>query len=86
MSYGRKSGGIIEKTAFHKGKSRNRTTMNLNKLLAKGHLIPIYNVLDESLCLVGYRRKPSSRKAHQRPFMLKQPLVIGPVETNPESP
>jgi hypothetical protein len=37
------------------------------------------------LCLVGYRRKPSSRKAHQRPFMLKQPIPLGPIETNPAS-
>jgi hypothetical protein len=85
MSYGSRSGEQIEKTAFHKGKSRNKTAVNIKKLLAKGHLIPIYNVLGETLCLVGYRRKPSSRKAHQRPFMLNQPIPLGPIETNPET-
>lgn len=58
---------------------------DLNKLLKQGRLLPIYNVLDESLCLVGYRRKPTSRKAHHRPFMLKQPIVLGPVEPKPET-
>jgi len=58
---------------------------DLNKLLKQGRLLPIYNVLDESLCLVGYRRKPTSRKAHHKPFMLKQPIVLGPVETKPET-
>ena len=62
---------------------------DLNKLLKQGRLLPIYNVLDESLCLVGYRRKPSSRKAHHRPFMLRKPVVLGPVDEwptpNPET-
>lgn len=84
MSYGLKSGGIVERTAHHKGKARNRTTMNLKKLVSKGHLVPIYNVLGEALCLVGYKRKPSSRKSHQRPFMLNQPIPLGPVTENPE--
>ena len=57
----------------------------LQKLLAKGHLIPIYNVLGETLCLVGYQRKPTSRKAHQRPFMLKEPIPLGPITPNPET-
>ena len=59
--------------------------MNLQKLLSKGHLIPIYRPLGEDLCLVGYRRKPSSRKSHQRPFMLKQPIIVGQLPTNPAS-
>jgi hypothetical protein len=63
--------------------------MNLKKLLAKGHLIPIYNPVEGNLCLVGYQRKPTSRKAHQRPFMLKQPIILGPVDEwptpNPET-
>jgi hypothetical protein len=59
--------------------------MNLKKLLAKGHLIPIYNPVGDDLCLVGYRRKPTSRKAHQRPFLLKQPIVLGPLTPNPET-
>ena len=84
MSYGLKSGEIVERTAFHKGKSRN-TMPKINKLLKEGRLLPIYNVLDESLCLVGYRRKPTSRKAHHRPFMLKEPIVLGPVGEKPET-
>lgn len=70
--------------AKHTPKPRN-TMPKLNKLLAKGHLIPIYNVLGETLCLVGYRRKPTSRKAHQRPFMLNQPIPLGPIEPKPET-
>lgn len=65
--------------------ARNKTTMNLKKLLSKGHLVPIYQPLGEDLCLVGYRRKASSRKAHQRPFMLKQPLVIAKLPSKPET-
>jgi hypothetical protein len=58
---------------------------DLNKLLKQGRLLPIYNVLDESLCLVGYRRKATSRKAHHRPFMLKQPIPLGPIGDKPET-
>ncbi len=60
---------------------------DINKLLKQGRLLPIYNVLGETLCLVGYRRKPSSRKSHHRPFMLNQPIVLGPVDewSNPET-
>jgi hypothetical protein len=62
---------------------------DINKLLKQGRLLPIYNVLDENLCLVGYRRKPNSRKSHHRPFMLNQPIVLGPVDEwpnpNPET-
>ncbi len=57
----------------------------INRLLKQGKLLPIYNAIGETLCLVGYRRKPTSRKAHQRPFMLKQPIPLGPIETNPET-
>jgi hypothetical protein len=65
---------------------QNRVPMDkINRMLKQGRLLPIYNVLGETLCLVGYRRKPSSRKSHQRPFMLKQPIPLGPVETNPET-
>jgi hypothetical protein len=58
----------------------------INKLLKDGRLLPIYNAIGETLCLVGYRRKASSRKAHQRPFMLNQPIPLGPVTPNPETP
>jgi len=59
--------------------------MNLKKLLSKGHLIPVYEALGGDLCLVGYRRKPTSRKASQRPFLLAQPIVLGPLTPNPET-
>ena len=85
MSYGLKSGELVERTAFHKGKSRNKTTMNLKKLLAKGHLVPIYNRVEDTIMLVGYRRKASSRKAHQRPFMLKAGVPIAKIPTEPET-
>jgi hypothetical protein len=68
--------------AKHTPKPRNNMP-KLQKLLAKGHLIPIYRPLGEDLCLVGYRRKATSRKSHQRPFMLKQPIVVGKLPTNP---
>jgi hypothetical protein len=71
--------------AIHTPKPRN-VNPKINKLLKDGRLLPIYNAIGETLCLVGYRRKPSSRKAHQRPFMLKQPIPLGPIETNPEAP
>jgi hypothetical protein len=70
--------------AKHTPKPRNNMP-KLQKLLSKGHLIPIYRPLGGDLCLVGYRRKPSSRKSHQRPFMLQQPIVVGQLPTNPES-
>ena len=57
----------------------------LQKLLAKGHLIPVYQPIGDDLCLVGYRRKATSRKAHQKPFMLQQPIVLGPLPSNPAS-
>ena len=84
MSYGSKSGQQIERTASHKGKPRNKNSVNINKLLAKGHLVPIYKVEEETIMLMGYRRKASSRKAHQRPFMLKAGVPIAKIPTNPE--
>ena len=57
----------------------------INKLLKDGRLLPIYNAVGETLCLVGYKRKPSSRKSHQRPYMLNQPIPLGPIETKPEA-
>jgi hypothetical protein len=44
--------------------------MNLKKLLSKGHLVPIYEAREDTIFLIGYRRKASSRKSHQRPFLL----------------
>jgi hypothetical protein len=85
MSYGSRSGEQIEKTAFHKGKTRNRTAVNIKKLLAKSHLVPIYEAREDTIFLIGYRRKASSRKAHQRPFLLPQPLALGKIDPNPET-
>ena len=59
--------------------------MNLKKLLAKGHLVPIYQASEDTIFLVGYRRKARSRKAHQRPYMLPQPLALGKITPNPET-
>ena len=70
--------------AKHTPKPRN-TMPKLQKLLSKGHLIPVYEALGGDLCLVGYRRKPTSRKSHQRPIMLQQPIVLGPLTPNPET-
>jgi hypothetical protein len=85
MSYGSRSGEQIEKTAFHKGKARNKTAVNIKKLLAKGHLVPIYEAREDAIFLIGYRRKASSRKAHQRPFMLKAGVPLGKIDPNPAS-
>jgi hypothetical protein len=70
--------------AKHTPKPRNNMP-KLQKLLAKGHLIPVYGPVGDDLCLVGYRRKATSRKAHQRPFMLQQPIILGPITPNPAS-
>jgi hypothetical protein len=70
--------------AIHTPKPRN-VNPKINKLLKDGRLLPIYNAVGETLCLVGYRRKPTSRKSHQQPLMLKQPIPLGPIETNPET-
>jgi hypothetical protein len=59
--------------------------MNLQKLLSKGHLIPIYNRVEDTIMLIGYRRKASSRKSSQRPFMLKQGIPVGKIPSNPEA-
>jgi hypothetical protein len=59
--------------------------MNLKKLLSKGHLVPIYEARGDTIFLIGHRRKASSRKAHQRPFMLPQPLALGKIDPNPVS-
>jgi hypothetical protein len=57
---------------------------DLNKLLKQGRLMPVYGVVGEELCLVGYQRKPNSRKAHHKPFRLKEPIPMGPITPNPE--
>ena len=57
----------------------------IDKLLKAGKLLPIYSALGDTLCLVGYRRKASSRKSHQRPFMLKAGVPLGKIPPNPET-
>ena len=59
--------------------------MSLQKLLSKGHLVPIYNRVEDTIMLIGYRRKASSRKAHQRPFMLKAGVPIAKIPKEPEA-
>jgi hypothetical protein len=70
--------------AKHTPKPRNNMP-KLNKLLEQGRLLPLYNVLEDTLYLVGYQRKATSRKAHHRPFRLKEPIPLGPVTKNPEA-
>ncbi len=62
-----------------------RKPMNIQKLLSKGHLVPIYNRVEDTIMLMGYRRKASSRKAHQRPFMLKAGVPIAKIPKEPEA-
>jgi len=75
---------IDRNPAKHTPKPRN-SMPKLNKLLAKGHLVPIYKATEDEIFLIGYRRKASSRKAHQRPFLLPQPLSLGKITPNPEA-
>jgi len=79
-------GHTVDRNApIHTPKPRN-TMPKLDKLLKKGKLLPLYNVLEGTLYLVGYQRKPTSRKAHHAPFKLKEPIPMGPVTPNPEPP
>ena len=64
---------------------KQRNPMNLKKLLSKGHLVPIYEAREDTIFLIGYRRKASSRKAHQRPFMFKAGVPLGKIDPNPAS-
>lgn len=57
----------------------------LNNLLKRGRLLPVYKREEDTIFLVGYQRKPSSRKAHQRPFMLKAAVPIAKIPQNPEA-
>jgi hypothetical protein len=69
--------------AKHTPKPRNNMP-KLDKLLKQGRLLPVYGVIGETLCLIGYQRKARSRKAHHKPFKLKQPIPLGPITENPE--
>lgn len=57
---------------------------NLTNLLKKNRLLPIYKREEDTVMLMGYQRKAQSRKAHQRPFMLKAGVPIAKIPTNPE--
>ena len=46
------------------------------RLIEQGRLLPIFAKSGEDIALIGYRRKPSSRKSHQRPIMLARPVLI----------
>jgi hypothetical protein len=70
--------------AKHTPKPRNAMP-KLQKLLAKGHLVPIYRADEDTIFLIGYQRKPRSRKAHQRPLLLPQPLALGKIDPKPET-
>lgn len=59
--------------------------MNLQKLLSKGHLVPIYEAREDTIFLIGYRRKANSRKASQRPFLLKAAIPIAKIPKEPET-
>lgn len=51
-------------------------TPKIKKLIDQGRLLPIFGKSGEDFALIGYRRKPGSRKSKQRPFMLAQPIPI----------
>ena len=57
----------------------------LNNLLKKGRLLPVYRREEDTILLVGYQRKAHSRKSHQRPVMLKAPVPIAKIPQNPEA-
>lgn len=58
---------------------------NLQNLLKKNRLLPIYKREEDTIYLVGYQRKPTSRKRFQRPFMLKGEVPIAKIPPNPET-
>ena len=51
-------------------------TPKIKKLIDQGRLLPIFAKSGEDFALVGYRRKPGSRKSHLRPYLLAQPIPI----------
>lgn len=58
--------------------TRHLSDMNskIKKLIDQGRLLPIFAKSGEDFALVGYRRKPGSRKSHLRPYLLPQPIRI----------
>lgn len=69
--------------AKHTPKPRN-SMPQLKKLLDKNRLVPLYNLTEDAIYLIGYRRKSYSRKSSQRPYMLNAPIPIAKLPSNPE--
>jgi hypothetical protein len=57
----------------------------LHNLIKKGRLLPIYKREEDTIYLTGYQRKATSRKAHQRPYMLKAMVPIAKIPQNPDT-
>lgn len=51
-------------------------TPKIKKLIDQGRLLPIFGKSGDQYALIGYRRKPGSRKSHLRPYLLAQPIPI----------
>lgn len=56
----------------------------IKKLIDQGRLLPIFGKSGDQYALIGYRRKPGSRKSHLRPYLLAQPIPI-PKPTTPNN-
>lgn len=50
--------------------------LKIKRLIDQGRLIPIIGKSGDQVALIGYRRKPNSRKSRQTPVILKQPIPI----------
>lgn len=74
---------IDRNPAKHTPKPRN-SMPNIRKLIDSGRFVPIYQATEDTIFLIGYRRKARSRKSSQRPYMLPQPLALGKITQNPE--
>ena len=75
---------IDRNPAKHMSKTRHPMA-KIDRLLLQGRLEPIYKSIGDDLCIIGYQRKPTSRKRSQGPFLLKQPIVLGVITKNPET-
>jgi hypothetical protein len=51
-------------------------TPKIKKLIDQGRLLPIFGKSGDQYALLGYQRKPGSRKSHLRPYMFPQPIPI----------
>ena len=75
---------IDRNPAKHMSKPRN-SVPKMRKLIDSGRLIPIYQATEDTIFLIGYQRKTTSRKAHQRPFMLKAAVPIARITPNADT-